>query len=87
MTAETKEHLLSSLFNTSEAHNLIATDFNNVVVREVGTEFMQGSKGLRIEFDISYHAIGKMGEAGSLIGRLADLCGAHGVAGHDNESA
>lgn len=75
MTAETKEQLLSSLFNASETHNLIGTDFNNVVVREVGTELVQGCKGLRVEFDISYHAIGKMGEAGSLIGKLANLCG------------
>ena len=76
MTAPTKENLLARALDAK----LAGTDFNNVVVRKVDTEFAQGSGGLRVEFDISHHALGK-GQAGAWLSKLANLCGVKQIDG------
>lgn len=74
-----KEDLLAKVLNTcgraGRPTNLIGTDFNNVRVHEVATKFAQGRKGFRLEFEISYHAIGKLGAASKPLGDLAKMCG------------
>lgn len=73
---ETKERVLSELLSSQMATNLIGTDFNNVIVRPVETRFQQGQGGLRIAFDISHHAVGKMQpNAQELLWELAKMCG------------
>ena len=39
--------------------NLIGTDFQDVVVNRIDAEFVQDRAGLRIEFSVSNHAVGK----------------------------
>lgn len=42
-----------------ERSNLIGTDFQDIVVNKIESEFEQDRAGLRIEFSVSHHAIGK----------------------------
>lgn len=73
-----KERLLADFFNTcgrAGAANLIGADFNNVRIHGVATKFPQGRKGLRVEFEISHHAVGKMGAASEPLWNLAKMCG------------
>ena len=73
---ETKEGVLSKLLSGQVTTNLIGTDFNNVTVRSVQTRFEQGRGGLRVAFDISNHAVGKMQpNAQNLLWELARMCG------------
>lgn len=73
---ETKERVLSKLLSCQVATNLIGTDFNNVIVRSVQTQFEQNRGGLRVAFDISNHAVGKMQpNAQELLWELAKMCG------------
>ena len=82
MNNKDKERLMAEFVNdTGGPSNLTANDFQNVVVRKVKTEFPQGEgKGaLCVEFDVSHHAIGKMGKEKQIIlGQLAKVCGVEG---------
>ena len=80
MIVPTKEDLLAQALNAGRPANLTGSDFNNVVVRKVDTEFRQASGGLRVEFDISHLALGK-GEAGERLSELANLCGVKQIDG------
>lgn len=80
MTVPTKEDLLAQALSAGGQQHLKGSDFNNVVVRNVDTEFAQGSGGLRVEFDISHQAIGK-GKVGVLLSKLANLCGVKQIDG------
>ena len=74
------KNCLPERFNAKRLTNLVDSYFNKVVVREVDTEVGQGSGGLRVEFDIGHHALGK-GEAGVWLSKLANLCGVKQVDG------
>ena len=39
--------------------NLMGTDFQDVVVNRIDAKFVQDQGGLRIEFSVSNHAVGK----------------------------
>ena len=39
--------------------NLIGTDFKDIVINRIESKFEQDRAGLRIEFSVSNHAIGK----------------------------
>ena len=64
----TKERALMQLCRALFTTNIIGTDFNDVQVLKVtGRNFPQqpDGAGLNISFSVSWHALGKMGEAGS----------------------
>ena len=41
-------------------NNLIGSDFANIGARDVDRQFQQGRGGVRVQFTISYHALGKI---------------------------
>lgn len=41
-------------------NNLIGTDFKDVAAEEVKRDFVQGDNGVRIQFTVSSHALGKV---------------------------
>ena len=63
----TKNHALLQLCRALFTSNIIGTDFNDVqVIKVVKRNFPQqpDGAGLHISFSVSWHALGKTGEAG-----------------------
>ena len=57
----TLRDLCNSLFgNLIGTGNLVGTDFANVKVERVEQVFPQDSRGYRIQFTVSSHAVGKL---------------------------
>ena len=77
--SDEKSRSIASMLNARGPANLIGTDINNVIVRAVDTHFPQGDAGsptgLRVEFEISFDAIGRMGDASKHLHEAAKLCG------------
>ena len=42
------------------SNNLTGTDFKDVTVQQVSRDFQQGDEGVRIQFTVSSHALGKV---------------------------
>ncbi len=57
-------------------NNLIASDFADIDATEIAHEFMQDANGVRFEFVVSNHALGKlMGESfRDALDRLLNNC-------------
>ena len=81
--------LLHKLF--SNPANVVEHDIRHAVARPVVTRFHQqpgGGRsitGLRVEFEISFHGLGKCGPAGQPLYELAELCGMELDDGSDDE--
>lgn len=70
-----KNRSIADMLNAPIPTALIGTDISNVIVRAVPQGDTSSPTGLRVEFDISFDAIGKMGVASKYLHDAAKLCG------------
>ena len=57
---EQRRALLSMCRILFDRNNLIGTDLHDIAVKVTDVDFGQSKGGVRIEFSVSYHAIGKL---------------------------
>ena len=58
------EQNLLKLIRAMAESNLIGTDFKDVQIKPVRTDFVQDKNGYLVQFAVSAHAVGKIGADG-----------------------